>query len=56
MTDPNWSSPIVSGPWVDMVCPQPDLSLARRVQKGLQNLSLSADRRLRPTDVYQQTL
>jgi len=46
-----WSSPIISGPRADVVCPQRDLSPARRVQKGLQNLSPSADRRVRPMDM-----
>ena len=46
-----WSSQIVSRPWVDMVGPQPDLSPAHRVQKGLRNHRLSADRRVGLTDV-----
>ena len=49
--DNYWSSPIVGGPWKDMVNPQPDLSPARRVQKGLQNHRPSADRRVGLTDV-----
>ena len=45
------SSPIVGCPWMDMVGPQPDLSPAHRVQKGLQNHRPSADRRVGLTDV-----